>query len=138
MSTDPAETPQPEVLPSSTPEGPQTIPTEGTPEGEPGPDPQQTHFDNRASTPNASGPEGLAGDMGISSERTGPDGPDPRGMGTGGASYTGTGSKGGSTTRADGSGDAPPPTHDAPPVAPPGLHPGPGDELGDTPGGALD
>lgn len=40
MSIDPTTSPtEPEVLPSSTPEGPQIIPTHGTPEGEPGPDP---------------------------------------------------------------------------------------------------
>lgn len=138
MSTEPAETPQPEVLPSSTPDGPQTIPTEGTPEGEPGPDPQQKHFDNRASTPNASGPEGLGGEMGISSERTGPDGPDPRGMGSGGASFTGTGSKGSATSRADGSVDASPTRNDAPDVSQSEVHPHRDEELDDTTGGAFD
>ncbi len=36
--------PEPQVLPSSTPEGPQVIPTHGTPAGEPGPtaDPDPT------------------------------------------------------------------------------------------------
>ena len=37
---DPVEPPQPQVLPSSTPDGPQTIPAPTTPEGEPGPDAQ--------------------------------------------------------------------------------------------------
>jgi hypothetical protein len=37
---DPVEPPQPQVLPSSTPDGPQTIPAPATPEGEPGPDAQ--------------------------------------------------------------------------------------------------
>ncbi len=37
MTTEPATTPDPQVLPSSTPEGPQIIPTHGTPAGEPGP-----------------------------------------------------------------------------------------------------
>jgi hypothetical protein len=35
---DPVEPPEPQVLPSSTPDGPQTIPVQPTPEGEPGPD----------------------------------------------------------------------------------------------------
>ena len=39
MTTEPATTPEPQVLPSSTPSGPQVIPTHGTPAGEPGPDP---------------------------------------------------------------------------------------------------
>jgi hypothetical protein len=47
------------------------------------PDVQPEHgadqvFDNRDSNPNASGPEGLEGGMGVSSERTGPEGDDPR------------------------------------------------------------
>jgi hypothetical protein len=138
MSTEPADNPQPEVLPSSTPEGPQVIPTEGTPEGEPGPDPQQAGFDNRASTPNTSGPQGASGDMGVSSERTGPEGPDPRGMGSGGASYTGTGSKGGSTSRTDGGFDTSPTTFDAPDVSDPALHPDRDEDLDDTEGGAFD
>ena len=38
MTTEPAAPgPDPQVLPSSTPEGPQIIPTHGTPLGEPGP-----------------------------------------------------------------------------------------------------
>lgn len=35
-------------------------------------------FDNRDSNPNSSGPHGLEGGMGVSSERTGPEGNDPR------------------------------------------------------------
>ncbi|MDX6326474.1 MAG: hypothetical protein QOK15_2828, partial [Nocardioidaceae bacterium] len=138
MTTEPAETPQPDVLPSSTPDGPQVIPTEGTPEGEPGPDPQQVGFDNRGSTPNASGPHGAGGDMGVSSERTGPDGPDPRGMGRGGAAYTGTGSKGGSTSRTDGGIDVSPTTFDAPDVSQTEMHPDRDDARDDTSGGAFD
>ncbi|MBA2465494.1 MAG: hypothetical protein H0V42_11060 [Nocardioidaceae bacterium] len=38
--TDPQTPPDPDVVPSSTPDGPSIIPTPGTPEGEPGPDPQ--------------------------------------------------------------------------------------------------
>jgi hypothetical protein len=43
MTTEPI-SPDPQVLPSSTPEGPQVIPTPGTPAGEPGPsaDPDPT------------------------------------------------------------------------------------------------
>ena len=38
MTTEPAPSgPDPQVLPSSTPTGPQVIPTPGTPAGEPGP-----------------------------------------------------------------------------------------------------
>lgn len=138
MSTEPAESPQPEVLPSSTPDGPQVIPTQGTPEGEPGPDPQQAGFDNRGSTPNTSGPHGATGDMGVSSERTGPEGPNPRGMGTGGAAFTGTGSKGGATSRTDGGFDASPTTFDAPDVSQSGMHPGRDEDLDDAGGGAFD
>jgi hypothetical protein len=36
----PDEPHDPGVVPSSTPEGPQTVPVEPTPEGEPGPDPR--------------------------------------------------------------------------------------------------
>ena len=38
MTTEPASTPEPQVLPSSTPEGPQIIPTHGTPENQPAPE----------------------------------------------------------------------------------------------------
>src|SRR4051812_23279825 len=103
MTTDPAPTPEPQVQPSSTPDGPQVIPTHGTPEGEPGPDPDAERaramadqaradlhaakpagdtgsvpFDVRESDPNAGGPHGLGGGMGVSSERTGPDGEERR------------------------------------------------------------
>lgn len=41
-SVDPAPPQEdPDIVPSSTPEGPSTIPTPSTPEGEPGPDPQE-------------------------------------------------------------------------------------------------
>ena len=36
MTTEPASTPDPQVLPSSTPEGPQVIPTHENPAGQPG------------------------------------------------------------------------------------------------------
>jgi hypothetical protein len=134
MSTEPAEGPEPQVLPSSTPEGPQAIPTEGTPEGEPGPDAQQVGFDNRASNPNSGGAEGLSGDMGVSSERTGPEGADPRGMGSGGAAFTGTGSKGGATSRTDGGIDTSPTSNEAPDVSQSGEHAERDDELDDTSG----
>ncbi|CAA9358981.1 MAG: hypothetical protein AVDCRST_MAG36-2491 [uncultured Nocardioidaceae bacterium] len=39
MTTEPA-APEPQVHPSSTPTGPQIIPTHGTPAGEPGPGPE--------------------------------------------------------------------------------------------------
>jgi hypothetical protein len=60
------------------------------------------------SSPSAAGPEGLAGGMGVSSERTGPAGPDPRGSG-----IEGTGSRGGAVhastgVRSTSRGDAPP------------------------------
>ena len=51
-SVDPSTQPEPEVHPSSTPEGPSTIPTPPTPEGEPGPDPQERD-DNGADTRSA-------------------------------------------------------------------------------------
>lgn len=41
-SIDPAPPgPDPDIHPSGTPDGPSTIPSPGTPEGEPGPDPQR-------------------------------------------------------------------------------------------------
>lgn len=109
MTTDP-DTAQPEVVPSSTPSGPQVIPAPGTPEGEPGPTPEPAGFEDRASNPNSGGPEGLAGDMGVSSERTGPEGIDPRGTDLG---LDGTGSKGSAIRRTDGGVDTSPTT---PPV----------------------
>ena len=43
MTTEPASPdPQPQVVPSSTPEGPSVIPTHGTPAGEPGPTEPET------------------------------------------------------------------------------------------------
>ncbi len=137
MSTEPDQAPDPQVLPSSTPDGPQVIPTEGTPEGQPEPDPQQTGFDNRASNPNSGGPAGLSGGMGVSSERTGPEGGDPRGMGGGGASFTGTGSKGGATGRTDGGLDTSPTTFDAPDVSQSQMHPDRDQHLAET-GGVFD
>lgn len=124
MTTEPATAPDPEVLPSSTPEGPQVIPAPGTPEGEPGPDFAEraaraamdggsgVPFDNRGSTPNASGPSGTSGDMGVSSERTGPLGANPRGT-----DITGTGSKGTSVTGTNGELDTSPGSWDAPDVS---------------------
>jgi hypothetical protein len=65
----------------------------------PGPDEEDTvaHFDNREANPNSGGPRGLEGDMGISSERTGPLGDDPRGDG-----IEGTGTKGSALRSTDG------------------------------------
>ena len=114
MSTDPSDplapNTEPEVLPSSTPDGPQIIPTHGTPPGEPGPDPEPGLLDEptRASNPNSGGAHGLAGDLGISSERTGPAGP-----GSPGSDIAGTGSKGGAVGRTDGGIDTSPTEWDA-------------------------
>jgi hypothetical protein len=123
MSTDPSDplapSTDPDVVPSSTPDGPQTIPAPDTPAGEPGPDPSDASADprtqpgqldepTRGSNPNSGGPAGLAGDMGISSERTGPAGSDPRGF-----DIEGTGSVGGSVTRTDGGFDTSPTEWDA-------------------------
>lgn len=112
--------PEPSVQPSSPPDGPQVVPTHGTPEGEPGPDPenqqddarmQEVPFENEASNPNSAGPAGLAGDMGVSSERTGPDSPGGVGAGLGG--IEGTGSRGGAVQRTDGEFDTSPTAWDA-------------------------
>jgi hypothetical protein len=73
-------------------------------------------FDLRGSTPNSSGPQGAAGDMGVSSERTGPD----AGLDEGrepGHGITGTGSTGDARTRTDGLFDSSPHQWDAPDVA---------------------
>ena len=81
-------------------------------------------FDIRGSTPNSSGPQGAAGDMGVSSERSGPDaGPDagfdsgPDGTGEVGYGITGTGTTGDARTRTDGTFDSSPHEWDAPDVA---------------------
>jgi hypothetical protein len=67
-------------------------------------------FDVRESTPNSSGPQGAAGDMGVSSERTGPDST------TADSGTTGTGSTGDARTRTDGLFDSSPREWDAPDV----------------------
>ena len=114
MSTDPSDplTPgeEPEVRPSSTPDGPQTVPTPSTPPGEPGPDPEPGMLDEptRASNPSSGGRQGLAGDLGISSERTGPAAGDPRSSG-----IEGTGTVGGAVDRTDGGFDTSPTEWDA-------------------------
>ena len=144
MSTDPSDplTPSdtpgadPEVLPSSTPDGPQTIPTPGTPAGEPGPDRDQLDEPTRASNPSSGGPQGLAGDLGISSERTGPEGQAPVGF-----DVAGTGSKGGAVGRTDGGIDTSPTAFDAPDVSQRDVNPMPaGSEtmtgVGNEPAGA--
>ena len=69
-------------------------------------------FDVRESTPNSSGPQGASGDMGVSSERTGPDAPGAPGHG-----ITGTGTTGDARTRSDGAFDSSPHQWDAPDVA---------------------
>lgn len=126
MSTEPSTAPHPEVQPSSTPDGPQVIPAPGTPEGEPGPDfaDRVAHaamdggsgvpFDNRDSTPNSSGDAGTSGDMGVSSERTGPLASDDDPLRT---DITGTGSKGGAVGRTDGELDTSASSWDAPDVS---------------------
>jgi hypothetical protein len=139
MSTDPSDplTPstEPEVLPSSTPDGPQTIPAPGP--GEPAPEAQPGQLDEptRASNPSSGGPAGLSGDLGISSERTGPAGSDPRGF-----DIAGTGSVGGAVDRTDGGFDTSPTAFDAPDVSQRDVNPMPeGSETmtgaGNTPGG---
>lgn len=55
----------------------------------------------RASNPNAAGPQGLAGDMGVSSERTGPGGPGD----TAAEGIEGTGTVGTATERTEGTMD---------------------------------
>ena len=94
---DPVQPPQPQVVPSSTPSGPSTIPAPSTPEGEPGPDPEDVvDTDVVDSNPNSGGPQRLAGDMGVSSERRGADLPRD--------TVQGTGSRGSATTETDGTG----------------------------------
>jgi len=101
---------EPSVVPSSTPDGPQTIPTpheppHESPMGDPG---GSVHFDTRSSNPNSGGDEGLTGGMGVSSERTGPSGPDPARTGV-----EGTGSKGSAVSGTDGTFDTSPTEWDA-------------------------
>jgi hypothetical protein len=94
-------------------------------------------FENEASTPNSTGPSGAGGQMGVSSERTGPDGDDPRGMGEPGT-VQGTGTTGTSRTRTDGEADVTPGAWDAVDVSQRELaeHERPENELGDdTPAG---
>lgn len=81
--------PEPDVRPSSTPDGPQVVPAPSTPPGEPGPDPDP---EVTGSDPNAGGSTGLAGAMGVSSERV------PLDPG----SIEGTGSRGTATSRTNG------------------------------------
>ena len=69
-------------------------------------------FDVRESTPNSSGPQGASGDMGVSSERSGPDAPGAPGHG-----ITGTGTPGDARTRSDGAFDSSPHQWDAPDIA---------------------
>lgn len=69
-------------------------------------------FHNEASNPNSTGPEGAGGAMGVSSERTGPEGDDPRGMGEPGT-VEGTGTVGTARGRTDGVGDVTPGPWDA-------------------------
>jgi hypothetical protein len=69
-------------------------------------------FDVRESTPNSSGPQGAAGDMGVSSEREGPEA-----AGSPGHSITGTGTTGDARTRTDGAADSSAREWDAPDVS---------------------
>lgn len=111
MTIDPSQVPDPEVKPSSTPDGPQTIPPEDPPHTNPMGDPEpkeSVHFDLRASNPSSGGDGGLTGEMGISSERTGPGGHNPAVSGV-----QGTGSKGTSVAQTDGTGDTRPTDWDA-------------------------
>ena len=127
-STDPSDplapATEPEVVPSSTPDGPQTIPApdEPGPQTQPSSQAQPGQLDEamRGSNPSSGGPQGLAGDLGISSERTGPAGDDPRGYGV-----TGTGTAGGSLDRTDGGFDTSPTEYAAPDVSQHELNPRP-------------
>jgi hypothetical protein len=119
MSTDPSD-----------PLAPRTH-DEPSPEAQPG----QLDEPTRGSNPSSGGPDGLAGDLGISSERTGPAGSDPRGF-----DIEGTGTAGGSLDRTDGGNDTSPTTYDAPDVSQRDVNPMPeGSEAmtgaGNTPGG---
>lgn len=126
MSTDPSDplapSEEPEVRPSSTPDGPQTIPAPGGPADQPPAHDQPGMLDEptRASNPNSAGPQGLSGDMGVSSERTGPAGGDPRSAG-----IEGTGSAGGAVHRTDGGLDTSPTEWDAVDVSQRDLNPMP-------------
>jgi hypothetical protein len=126
MSVEPGQAPEPEVQPSSTPEGPQVIPTPATPEGEPGPNPDEV--DNRTSNPNSGGPDGLAGDLGISSERTRPS---DAGAGLG---IEGTGTRGTALGRTDGQLDTSPADWGGTDVSQSELHPDRDDELDESTG----
>ena len=126
MSTEPSQAPEPEVQPSSTPDGPQVIPAPDSPEGEPGPDVDEV--ENRTSNPSSGGPEGLTGDLGISSERTQPRGEDAA------LTVEGTGTKGTALNRTDGQVDTSPSTWQATDVSQPGLHPERDDELDESTG----
>ena len=126
MSTEPSHAPEPSVEPSSTPDGPQVIPTPATPEGEPGPAPEEA--ENRTSNPSSGGPEGLAGDLGISSERTRPRGEEAA------LSVEGMGTKGTALDRTDGQFDTSPTDWDAIDVSQPELHPDREDQLDESTG----
>src|SRR5687768_2748251 len=94
-------------------------------------------FENTASNPNSTGPHSAEGRMGVSSERTGPEGADPRGMGQPG-SVEGMGTVGTSRTRTDGEVDVTPGPWDAVDVSQRELaeHERPDNELDeDTPAG---
>jgi hypothetical protein len=84
--------------------------------------------ENRTSNPNSGGPEGLAGDLGISSERTVPEDPDAA------FGVEGTGTKGTAQDRSDGQVDTSPGEWDATDVSQPELHPDRPDELDESTG----
>ena len=94
-------------------------------------DAEGVHFDNRSSNPSSGGEAGLAGDLGISSERTGPEGADPRETAV---SAAGTGSRGDAVERTDGEVDTTATEWDGVDVSQSDVHPNRPAEL-DEPAG---
>jgi hypothetical protein len=125
MSTDPVpSTPSddPATQPQQNP-GNHPQPERDKPGQDPRADPSIANDDSlpeevRASNPNSSGPQGLAGGMGVSSERTGPAGSDHRGV-----DISGTGSAGGAVTGTDGGLDTSPGKWDAVDVSQEQMYP---------------
>lgn len=87
--------------------------------------------DTRPSNPNSTGGHGLAGDMGVSSERPGPRASEAR---LGGGGIEGMGSKGSSVERTDGGLDTAPTAWDAVDVSQSDVHPNRDVDLDDTEG----
>lgn len=140
MTTDPSDPlapdTEPDVVPSSTPDGPQTIPAPDAPGSEPPAETQPGRLDEAtlASNPSSAGPAGLAGDLGISSERTGPS------DGAASPGVEGTGTVGGSLDRTDGGFDTSPTASQAPDVSQHDVNPMPAGSgsmtgAGNTPAG---